>query len=162
MSAIDDVVRANAGYADGFAGAQDGKPRKRLAVLTCMDARLDPLAAFGLDLGDAHVIRNAGGLPTDDALRSLAISQRVLGTTEVAVVHHTRCGMEGFDDDRFRHEVSRESGQQPSWRVAGFADVGIDTRRCMDVVRMCRWLPHRDEVRGFVYDVDTAVLSEIS
>ncbi|WP_375491541.1 beta-class carbonic anhydrase [uncultured Jatrophihabitans sp.] len=161
MSAIDDVVQANARYAHGFRGPKTGEPGRRLAVLTCMDARLDPLAAFGLHLGDAHILRNAGGLPTDDALRSLAISQRALNTTEIAVVHHTRCGMADFDDDRFRADLAQESGETPSWRVPGFSDVEADTRRSVEVLRNCPWLPHRNAVRGFVYDVDAGTLTEV-
>jgi carbonic anhydrase len=161
MSAIHDIIIANETYAQGFTGPQSGEPARRVAVLTCMDARLDPIAAFGLQLGDAHVIRNAGGLPTDDALRSLAISQRALGTREIAVVHHTRCGMEGFDDDRFRLQLSRESSQLPTWRVPGFTDVDNDTRDTVRTIRTCTWLPHRDHVRGFVYDVDAGKLTEV-
>jgi carbonic anhydrase len=123
-----------------------------------MDARLELFAAFGLELGDAHVIRNAGGLVTDDVLRSLAISQRKLGTHAVAIVHHTNCGMAGFDDDAFRAELSAESGTPPTWDVAGFTDIEAQLRRSIEIVRTCRWLPSRDDVRGYVYDVRTGEL----
>jgi carbonic anhydrase len=118
-----------------------------------MDARIDPLAAFELDLGDAHVLRNAGGLITDDLLRSLAISQRALGTTEVAVMHHTSCGMAGFDDIGFRLALTDETGHVPRWDVPGFDDVTEQVRRSVEAVRSCAWLPHRDAVRGYVFDV---------
>jgi carbonic anhydrase len=117
-----------------------------------MDARLDLLEGFGLRLGDAHVIRNAGGIPTDDVLRSLAISQRLLGTREVLIVHHTQCGMDGFDDAAFRRDLSAESGAAPPWDVPGFSDLVEDVRRSAQTVRECPWLPHRQEVRGVVYD----------
>lgn len=128
-------------------------PRRKLAVVTCMDARIDPLAAFEIELGDAHVLRNAGGLVTDDVLRSLAISQRALGTTEIAVMHHTSCGMQGFDDVDFRQTLARESGRTPTWDVPGFDDVADQVRRSVEAVRSCPWLPHRDAVRGYVFDV---------
>jgi carbonic anhydrase len=127
-----------------------------------MDARLDVLTAFGLDLGDAHVLRNAGGLPTDDMLRSLAISQRALGTTEIAVVHHTNCGMEGFDDVGFRLGLTDETGVAPTWDVPGFIDLEHQVRRSVEAVRACPWLPHRDAVRGYVYDVATASVTEVA
>jgi carbonic anhydrase len=123
-----------------------------------MDARIDPLAAFELDLGDAHVLRNAGGLVTDDVLRSLAISQRALGTTEIAVMHHTSCGMQGFDDIGFRLTLTDETGQVPRWDVPGFDDVTEQLRRSVETVRSCPWLPHRDAVRGYVFDVADQVV----
>jgi carbonic anhydrase len=129
------------------------QPRRKLAVVTCMDARIEPLAAFELELGDAHVLRNAGGLVTDDVLRSLAISQRALGTTDIAVMHHTGCGMSGFDDAAFRATLAEESGRQPEWDVPGFDDVAAQVRRSVELVRACPWLPHREAVRGYVFDV---------
>ena len=161
MSATDHLVHANKLYAAGFPGPRPTKPRLRLAVLTCMDARLDLFGALGLDIGDAHLIRNAGGIPTDDALRSLALSQRALGTREIVVIHHTMCGMDGFDDEAFRAELEAESGQRPTWSVEGFTDLMEDTRRSVRTVRECPWLPHRDSVRGFVFDVATARLTEV-
>ena len=127
-----------------------------------MDARLDLFGSLGLELGDAHLLRNAGGMITDDVLRSLAISQRALGTREIALLHHTRCGMSDFDDEAFRAELEAESGQAPTWDVPGFSDVRADVRSSIDRVRACPWLPHRDDVRGFVYDVATGAVEEVS
>jgi carbonic anhydrase len=126
-----------------------------------MDARLDLFAALGLAIGDAHLIRNAGGVITPDVLRSLALSQRALGTREIVLVHHTECGMQDFDDAAFRSELSAESGESPTWDVPGFADVRADMRRSLDQVRACPWLPHRDNVRGYVLDVATGALEEV-
>ena len=162
MSAIDHLVHANAQYATQFPGARPLRPKLRLAVVTCMDSRLDLFGALGLQIGDAHLIRNAGGIPTDDVLRSLALSQRSLGTREIVVIHHTECGMDGFDDDAFRRELAEESGQEPTWRVAGFTDMYADTRSSVQAVRDCPWLPYRDDVRGFIFDVETAVLTEVT
>ncbi|HZC73921.1 MAG TPA: carbonic anhydrase [Jatrophihabitans sp.] len=162
MSATDHLVHENLKYTATFPGPRPLRPKLRLAVLACMDSRLDLFGALGLDIGDAHLIRNAGGIPTDDALRSLALSQRALGTREVVVIHHTECGMDGFDDEEFRRELTIESGQAPPWRVAGFTDLYEDTRRSVRTIRDCRWLPHRDEVRGFIFDVATARLTEVS
>ncbi|HEY2166877.1 MAG TPA: carbonic anhydrase, partial [Jatrophihabitantaceae bacterium] len=144
-----------------FPGPRPVRPGRHLAVVACMDSRLDLFAALGLHVGDAHVIRNAGGIATDDVLRSLAISQRLLGTRQIVLVHHTECGMLGFDDEAFRAELRAESGQQPSWNVPGFTDVTVDLRSSMARVRDCPWLPHRDAVRGFVFDVTTGHLNEV-
>ncbi|GAB2484322.1 beta-class carbonic anhydrase [Jatrophihabitans fulvus] len=162
MSAIDHLVHANSLYTRTFPGPRPLRPKLRLAVVTCMDSRLDLFGALGLDIGDAHLMRNAGGIPTDDVLRSLAISQRALGTREVVLIHHTECGMKGFDDDAFRAELEAESGVAPPWRVPGFEDVQEDTRRAVQTVRDCPWLPHRDSVRGFVFDVASAQIVEVS
>jgi carbonic anhydrase len=162
MSAIDHLVHANDRYAESFPGPRPQRPKLRLAVITCMDSRLDLFGALGLDIGDAHLIRNAGGIPTDDVLRSLALSQRALGTREVVVIHHTNCGMDGFDDDAFRAELEAETGQRPTWQVAGFTDIYEDTRRSVQTIRDCPWIPHRGDVRGFVFDVATAKLTEVS
>jgi carbonic anhydrase len=161
MSAIDHLVHANQRYTASFPGARPLRPKLRLAVVTCMDSRLDLFGALGLDIGDAHLIRNAGGIPTDDVLRSLALSQRSLGTREIVVIHHTQCGMDGFDDEAFRAELAAETGLEPTWRVEGFTDLEEDTRRSIRTVRECPWLPHRDDVRGFVFDVATAELHEV-
>jgi carbonic anhydrase len=161
MSAIDHLVHANATYTATFPGARPLRPKLRLAVVACMDSRLDLFGALGLDIGDAHLIRNAGGIPTDDVLRSLALSQRSLGTREIVVIHHTQCGMDGFDDDAFRAELAAETGVQPPWRVEGFTDMEEDVRRSVRTVRECPWLPHREDVRGFVFDVATATVTEV-
>jgi carbonic anhydrase len=126
-----------------------------------MDTRLDPLPLLGLEVGQAHVLRNAGGLITPDVLRSLAISQHALGTREIALVHHTECGMAGFDDAAFRAELAAASGTAPDWDVPGFADPHEDVRRSVAVVRECPWLPARDAVRGYVFDVATGALDAV-
>src|SRR5581483_1410144 len=128
MSAIDHLVHANHEYTATFPGPRPLRPKLRLAVVACMDSRLDLFGALGLEIGDAHLIRNAGGIPTDDVLRSLALSQRSLGTREIVIIHHTQCGMDGFDDDAFRAELAAESGREPTWRVHGFTDVYEDMR----------------------------------
>ncbi len=161
MSATDHLVHANAAYVGSYPGPRPVRPKLRLAVLTCMDSRLDVFGALGLDIGDAHILRNAGGLPTEDMLRSLAISQRKLGTREIVIAHHSDCGMEGLDDVAFRAELAAETGQQPPWQVDGFTDLGARVRQSVNEVRACPWLPHRDEVRGFVFDVTTGRVSEV-
>jgi carbonic anhydrase len=161
MSAVDQLFQANESYAATFPGPRPLRPRLRLAVIACMDSRLDLFGALGLDIGDAHLIRNAGGLPTDDVLRSLALSQRSLGTREVVLIHHTECGMQGFDDTEFRAELALETGEEPPWDVPGFTDLSATMRRSIAVVRQCRWLPHRDDVRGFIFDIATARIEEI-
>jgi carbonic anhydrase len=126
-----------------------------------MDARLHVEELLGLEQGDAHVIRNAGGLITDDAMRSLAISQRRLGTSEVMLIHHTDCGMLGFDEEGFRRELREEAGSEPDWDSGGFADLDDDVRRSVELVRSSPFIPHTDRVRGFVYDVDSGELREV-
>ena len=161
MSAIDHLIHANETYASGFPGPRPQRPKLRLAIVACMDSRLDLFGALGLEIGDAHLIRNAGGMITPDVLRSLAISQRKLGTREVVVLHHTDCGMDGLDDAAFRAELADETGDVPSWDVPGFDDVRDQVARSVAAVRECGWLPHRDDVRGFVFDVATAQLDEV-
>jgi carbonic anhydrase len=161
MSAIDHLLHANQSYAAAFPGPRPIRPRLRLAVIACMDSRLDLFGALGLDVGDAHLIRNAGGLPTEDALRSLALSQRFLGTREVVLIHHTDCGMEGFDDAGFRAQLAAEGGPEPRWDVPGFTDIRATMRRSVATVRDCAWLPYRDDVRGFIFDTATAALEEV-
>lgn len=161
MSAIDRLLKANTAYAARFPGSRPQMPKLHLAVVACMDSRLDLFGALGLDVGDAHLIRNAGGIPTPDVLRSLALSQRALGTREVTIIHHTQCGMDGFDDEAFRAELAAEAGDVPPWDTPGFTDIYEDTRRSVETVRNCSWIPHRDEVRGFVFDVATGALSEV-
>ena len=161
MSAIDHLVHANELYAARFPGPRPLRPKLRLAVVACMDSRLDLFGALGLEIGDAHLLRNAGGIPTPDMLRSLAISQRALGTREIVILHHTECGMDGFDDAAFRGRLTEESGQEPTWDVPGFTDVRADVRRSIETVRGCPWLPYRDDVRGFVFDVRTASIDEV-
>jgi carbonic anhydrase len=161
MSAIDHLIHANASYAATFPGPRPLRPRLRLCVIACMDSRLDLFGALGLEIGDAHLIRNAGGIPTPDVLRSLALSQRALGTREVTIIHHTECGMDGLDDEAFRAELAAEGGEVPPWDTPGFTDIYEEIRRSVETVRTCAWIPYRDEVRGFVFDVAYGALEEV-
>ena len=162
MSAIDRLLSANERYAKTFPGPRPLPPKLQLTVVACMDSRLDLFGALGLDVGDAHLIRNAGGIPTDDVLRSLAISQRNLGTREVVLIHHTECGMQGFDDSAFRAELTAETAQTPPWDVPGFTDLRATMLRSIETVQRCPWIPHRSDVRGFIFDVATARIEEIT
>jgi carbonic anhydrase len=162
VSAIDHLIHSNSEYVIDFPGARPVRPKLRLTVVTCMDSRLDLFGALGLHIGDAHLLRNGGGMITDDVLRSLAISQRKLGTREIVVIHHTDCGMENFDDDQFRSELTAETGTAPTWDVPGFTDARARVRESLALVRECPWLPYRDDVRGFVFDVTTAAIEEVT
>ncbi|MFJ5548256.1 beta-class carbonic anhydrase [Streptomyces sp. NPDC093225] len=158
---INRLVEANRTYAEGFTDpGMDAKPVLHVAVVACMDARLDLHKALGLQLGDCHTIRNAGGVVTDDVIRSLTISQRALGTRSVILVHHTGCGLESLTED-FRHDLEEEVGQRPAWAVEAFRDVDQDVRQSMQRVRTNPFLLHTDDVRGFVFDVHTGLLREI-
>jgi carbonic anhydrase len=137
------------------------KPAKRLAVLACMDARLLPLRILGLEEGDAHVIRNAGGIATDDAIRSLAISQHLLDTEEVIVIQHTDCGMTRFSDDEFAERMEREAGQRPPWRARAFDDLEASVRASVERIRETPFVPRTERVRGYVYEVETGQLREV-
>lgn len=162
MTGTDDLLDRNRAYAGGHTGADlPARPRLRVAVLTCMDARVLPARALGLTEGDAHVIRNAGGLATDDAVRSLVLSQRLLGTEEVLVVHHTRCGMEGLREEELLSTLEDETGRRPGFDLGGFADVEEDVRRTVARLRDEPFLLHR-RVRGFVYEVETGRLREVA
>ncbi|GGP69295.1 beta-class carbonic anhydrase [Streptomyces abikoensis] len=157
----DRLVQANAQYAAAFTDpGMDARPVLKVAVVACMDARLDLHAALGLELGDCHTIRNAGGVVTDDIIRSLTISQRALGTRSVVLIHHTGCGLLDLTED-FRHDIEAEVGQRPPWAVEAFKDLDQDVRQSMQRVRTSPFLPHRDDVRGFVFDVTTGLLREI-
>lgn len=161
-SVIDRFVEANRGYAATYRdGGMDARPVERVAVVACMDARLDVHAALGLELGDCHVIRNAGGVVTDDTIRSLVISQRALGTRSVALIHHTGCGLLSITED-FRRELEEEVGIRPVWAVESFTDIDQDVRQSMARVRTSPFLPHREDVRGFVFDVRTGLLREVA
>jgi carbonic anhydrase len=137
-------------------------PGRKLAVLACMDARLDPAKILGLEEGDAHVIRNAGGVVSDDALRSLAISQNLLGTEEIVLIHHTDCGMLTFTDEEFADKLERETGERPEWRAHAFPDLEQSVRDSIERIRRSPFVPHTDKVRGFVYEVETGQLREVS
>jgi carbonic anhydrase len=163
MSVTDRLLRNNETYAATYDEAGlPAPPAERIAVVACMDARLDLHAMLGLALGDAHVIRNAGGVVTDDTIRSLAISQRKLGTQEIVLVHHTDCGLLSFTDDDFRRELREETGTEPPWPAGAFDDLDDDVRESIDRVRKSPFIPRTDAVRGFVYDVETGRLREVS
>jgi carbonic anhydrase len=162
MGVIDDLLAGNRRFAGSLpAGHLDVRPSRRLAIVTCMDSRLDVFAALGLGDGEAHVLRNAGGAVTDDVIRSLAVSQRRLGTEAVMLIHHTDCGMQTISDDGFRAELQRATGVSPSFAIESFSDVDVDVRQSILRVRRSEFLLHRDQVRGFVYDVDTHRLREV-
>jgi carbonic anhydrase len=163
MSVTDDLLRNNEAYADGFDKADlPLPPAKKLAVVACMDARLNPYEILGLEVGDAHVIRNAGGVVTDDEIRSLAISQRLLGTEEVILIHHTDCGMLTFTDDEFKSAVQKDTGIKPAWAVEAFPDLDEDVRQSIARVKASPFVPNKDSVRGFVYEVETGRLREVT
>jgi carbonic anhydrase len=162
MSATDDLLRNNERYAAGFDKRDAPKsPARKLAVVACMDARLDVHRILGLEEGEAHVIRNAGGIVTEAEIRSLAVSQRVLGTEEIVLVRHTDCGMLGFDDDDFRRGIAEETGLEPEWPVEAFGDLDEGVRRSLARIVASPFLPRTDSVRGFVYDVETGRLREV-
>ncbi|MEU0840502.1 carbonic anhydrase [Streptomyces sp. NPDC005962] len=161
ISVTDRLVEANREYADKFTDpGMDARPVQQVAIVACMDARLDLHEALGLELGDCHTIRNAGGVVTDDIIRSLTISQRALGTRSVVLIHHTGCGLLSLTED-FRHELEEEVGQRPSWAVEAFKDLDADVRQSMERVRTSPFLLHRDDVRGFIFDVTTGLLREV-
>ncbi len=163
MSVIDELVANNRGFAAGLAEVHlDVRPRRRLAIVTCMDSRLDVFAALGLQSGEAHVLRNAGGVITDDVIRSLAVSQRRLGTQSVMLIHHTDCGMQTLTDDGFRAELQAATGVAPAFAIESFTDLDADVRQSILRVRRSEFLMHRDTVRGFIYDVDTHALREVT
>jgi carbonic anhydrase len=162
MSAIDEILVSAAQHAESFTGAELPRvPARGLAVVTCMDARIDVHKLLGLAEGDAHVIRNAGGVVGENELRSLAVSQRLLGTTEIAVILHTDCGMRTFEDEDFKDEIEAETGQRPQWTHVEFGEVTDDVRRFVETIAGDPFIPHRKQVRGFVYDVRTGGLTEV-
>ena len=161
MSVTDDLLRNAERYAEGFdKGDLPIPPAKKVAVVACMDARLIPTRVLGLDEGDAHVIRNAGGVVTDDTIRSLAISQRLLGTEEIILIHHTGCGMLTFTDDEFRRSVQEDVGIKPAWAAESFTDLEEDVRQSLARIKASPFIPSK-KARGFVYDVETGKLSEV-
>jgi carbonic anhydrase len=163
MSTIDELLANNERYSQGFDKAElPLPPAKKIAILTCMDARLSPYVMLGLQEGDAHVIRNAGGVVTDDEIRSLAISQRLLGTEEIMVIHHTDCGMLTFNDDDFRRQIQEETGVKPQWAAEAFPELDEDVRQSMARIKTSPFIPKKDGVRGFVYEVETGRLREVT
>jgi carbonic anhydrase len=162
VPAIDELLAHNREVAASLLMRHlDVLPRRQLAIVTCMDSRLDVFNALGLAEGEAHILRNAGGVITDDVIRSLAISQRRLGTREVMLIHHTDCGMQKVTDDGFRAELQHATGVAPAFAIESFTDVEADVRQSIMRVRRSDFLPHRDQVRGFVYDVATHALREV-
>ena len=163
MSVTDELVQNADAYAANFdKGDLPLPPAKRIAVVACMDARLNPSGLLGLAEGDAHVIRNAGGVVTDDEIRSLSISQRLLGTEEIILIHHTDCGMLTFTDDEFRRQVQEETGIKPEWAAEAFPDLEEDVRQSIARIKASPFIPRKDAVRGFVYEVETGRLREVT
>jgi carbonic anhydrase len=163
MSSTDELLRNNEAYASNFDKADlPLPPAKKVAVLACMDARVNPNGILGLREGDAHVIRNAGGVVTDDEIRSLAISQRLLGTEEIILIHHTDCGMLTFTDDEFKSAVQKDVGIKPPWAAEAFPDLDEDVRQSIARIKASPFIPNKDSVRGFVYEVETGRLREVS
>jgi carbonic anhydrase len=163
VSTTDDLLRNAETYAAGFdKGDLPIPPARKIAVLACMDARLNPYALLGLKEGDAHIIRNAGGVVTDDEIRSLAISQRLLGTEEIILIHHTDCGMLTFTDDEFKRSVQDDVGIKPEWAAEAFPDLDEDVRQSIARIQASPFIPRKDSVRGFVYEVETGRLREVT
>jgi carbonic anhydrase len=163
MSVTDELLRNNAAYVESFdKGGLPLPPGKGVAVVACMDARLDVHKILGLEEGDAHVIRNAGGVVTDDEVRSLTISQRLLGTREIILIHHTDCGMLTFSDEELRAQIQEEAGIKPHFSMESFSDLEEDVRQSIRRIQASPFIPHTDSVRGFVYEVETGRLREVS
>ena len=163
MSTTDDLLNNAETYAAEFdKGDLPLPPARKVAVLACMDARLNPQKVLGLEEGDGHVIRNAGGVVTDDEIRSLAISQRLLGTEEIILIHHTDCGMLTFTDDQFAGQLEEATGEQPDWEARSFTDLEEDVRDSIRRIRESPFIPNTDDVRGFIYEVETGRLREVS
>ena len=163
MSATDQFLANNAAYAEQFdKGEVPLPPAKQAAVVACMDARIETGGLLGLEEGDAHVIRNAGGVVTDDVLRSLVISQRLLGTTEIVLIHHTDCGMVTFQDDAVKAQIEADTGLRPPFALEAFSDPEEDVRQSIRRIEACPYIPVKDSIRGFVYDVATGRLNEVT
>jgi carbonic anhydrase len=162
MSVTDEYLKNNARYVESFTGPLPLPPSQNIAVVACMDARLNVYAILGLNQGEAHVIRNAGGVVTDDEIRSLAISQRLLGTGEIILIHHTDCGMLTFTDDGFKRSIQDETGIKPSWSAESFTDLEEDVRQSIARINASPFIPRKDAIRGFIFDVATGKLNEVS
>jgi carbonic anhydrase len=164
MSNTDELLANNESYVAGFGDKAELPlpPGRKTAVVACMDARLNVYGALGLKEGDAHVIRNAGGVVTDDAIRSLAISQRLLGTEEIILIHHTDCGMLTFHDDDFKASIEQDTGIRPAWAAEAFSDLDSDIKQSIARIKASPFIPHKSSVRGFVYEVETGKLREVS
>ena len=162
MSVAEELLQNNAAYAESFEkGSLPPPPARGVAVVACMDARLDVHKILGLEEGDAHVIRNAGGVVTDDEVRSLTISQRLLGTREVILIHHTDCGMLTFSDDEFKAQIHEEVGMKPHFSMESFSDLEEDVRQSVARIQASPFIPHKQSVRGFIYEVETGRLREV-
>ncbi len=163
MSVTDELLANSEAYAESFdKGDLPLPPAKKVAVLACMDARLNPYGILGLSEGDAHIIRNAGGVVTDDEIRSLAISQRLLATEEIILIHHTDCGMLTFTDEDFKRSVQDETGIRPAWATEAFTDLDEDVRQSIARIKASPFIPRKGSVRGFVYEVETGRLREVT
>src|SRR5437588_1629802 len=163
MDATTELLHNNESYAEGFEhGDLVASPRRKVAIVTCMDARIDPARVLGLEVGDAHVIRNAGGVVTDDVIRSLSISQHHLGTEEILVVQHTRCGLMTFSDEEFADQLEREAGARPPWASGAFQDLEESVRAGVRRAQADPFVPRKDHIRGFVYEVETGRVREVS
>ena len=163
MSGIQEFLDNNQAYAGGFSkGSLPMPPAKQIAVVVCMDARLETGALLGLKEGDAHVIRNAGGVVTDDVVRSLTISQRLLGTREIMLIHHTDCGMLTFTDEELKQEILNETGSKPPFAMEAFTDIDADVRQSIERIKASPYIPYTDEIRGFVFDVESGQLREVT
>ena len=163
MEGIDELLENNRAFAASLPEQHfDVRPSRKLTIVTCMDSRLDVFQALGLDIGEAHILRNAGGVITSDMIRSIAISQRKLGTEEIMLIHHTNCGLQTITDDGFRAELQEATGVAPAFAIESFIDLDSDVRQSILRVRRSDFIPHRDSVRGFIYDVDTHALREVS
>ena len=158
---IDELLRNAVAHEADFEGPRAVIPSKHVAIVTCMDSRIDNFRIFGLDSGEAHILRNAGGLATDDMLRSLVLSQRLLGTREVILMHHTNCGLHGTDEPALRAQIAAETGAEPPYAFGAFEDIDEAVRTAVARVRAHPFLPHRDRVRGFVYEVETGRVREV-
>lgn len=157
-----ELLEFNARFAETFSHADLAvAPTRRLAVVACMDSRMDMFAILGLEDGEAHIIRNAGGVITDDVIRSLCLSQRALGTREIVLVHHTDCGLQKVTEDAFKAELAAELGVKPWWALESFEDPYVDVRQSMRRIELTPFIPHKGDVRGFVYDVTTGALNEV-
>ena len=162
VSVTDEYLQNNAAYAENFSGPLPLPPSRQVAVVACMDARMDVYRILGLKEGEAHVIRNAGGVVTDDEIRSLAISQRLLGTREIILIHHTDCGMLTFTDDDFKRDIQAETGVKPEWAAEAFGDVEEDVRQSLRRIANSPFVTKHTSARGFVFDVATGRLTEVT
>jgi carbonic anhydrase len=163
VSVTDELLENAEGYAQSFDKPElPMPPGRRVAIVACMDARLNPYGLLGLREGDAHVISNAGGVVTDDEIRSLAISQHLLGTEEIMLIHHTDCGMLTFSDDEFRRQLQQETGIKPEWAAEAFDDLEEDVRQSIARIEASPFIPRKDSIRGFVYEVETGRLREVT